>query len=63
VHVAARDVQDGLLWRLPPYDNPPAVDVHVVWNPRTRMNRAEESLLTRILDKIEATPIEDRTYR
>lgn len=63
VHVAARDVRDGLLWRLPPYENPPAVDVHVVWNPRTRLNRAEESLLTRVLDKIEATPIEARTYR
>lgn len=63
VHVAARDVRDGHLWRLPPYDNPPAVDVHVVWNPRTRMNRAEESLLERILEKIDATPIEDRTYR
>ena len=62
VHVAARDVRDGLLWRLPPYDNPPAVDVHVVWNPRTRLNRAEESLLARILDKIEKTPIEARTY-
>lgn len=63
VHVAARDVADGLLWRLPPYDSPPAVDVHVVWNPRTRMNRAEESLLRRLRDKIEATPIEARTYR
>lgn len=63
VHVAARDVADGLLWRLPPYDNPPAVDVHVVWNPRTRLNRAESSLLQRLLDKIEETPIEERTYR
>ncbi len=62
VHVAKRDVEEGLLWRLPPYDNPPAVDVHVVWNPRSRLNRAEQSLLTRLLDKIEQTPIHARTY-
>jgi DNA-binding transcriptional LysR family regulator len=53
---------DGRLWRLPPYDNPPAIDVHVVWNPKARHNRAEAYLLKGLLDKIEATPIEARTY-
>ncbi len=62
VHVAARDVADGLLWRLPPYDDPPPVDVHVVWNPRTRMNRAERAFLAALTEAIEATPIEERTY-
>jgi len=62
VHVAARDVRDGLMWRLPPYENPPAVDVHVVWNPRSQLNRAEAWLLERLLDKIEQTPMEERTY-
>ena len=63
LHVAARDVSDGLLWRLPPYSEAPAIDVHVVWNPRTRMNRAEAAFLARLIEAIEATPIEDRTYR
>ncbi|MGX0976896.1 DNA-binding transcriptional LysR family regulator [Roseovarius sp. MBR-51] len=63
LHVAARDVQDGLLWQLPPYDQTAAVDVHVVWNPRAVLNRAEQSLLDRLLAQIDATPIEDRTYR
>ncbi|WP_297776809.1 LysR family transcriptional regulator [uncultured Roseovarius sp.] len=63
LHVAARDVQDGLLWQLPPYDQTAAVDVHVVWNPRAVLNRAEQSLLDRLLARIDATPIEDRTYR
>jgi len=62
MHVAARDVKDGLLWQLPPYDDPPAVDVHVVWNPRSKLNRAEQSMLKRLLDKIETTPIDARTY-
>ncbi|MFU8776591.1 MAG: LysR family transcriptional regulator [Roseovarius sp.] len=63
LHVAARDVRDGLLWQLPPYDQTAAVDVHVVWNPRAVLNRAEQSLLDRLLARINATPIEERTYR
>lgn len=63
LHVAAREVQDGLLWQLPPYDQTAAVDVHVVWNPRAVLNRAEQGLLDRLLARIEVTPIEDRTYR
>jgi DNA-binding transcriptional LysR family regulator len=63
VHVAARDVRDGLMWQLPPYDQLPAIDVHVVHNPKAVLNRAEQSLLDRLLNKIEATPISQRTYR
>lgn len=63
LHVAARDVRDGLLWQLPPYDQTAAVDVHLVWNPRAVLNRAEQSLLDRLLARIDATPIEERTYR
>ena len=47
---------------MPPYENLPAIDVHVVWNPRAVKNRAEELLLGRLLETIEVTPIEDRTY-
>lgn len=63
VHVAARDVRDGLLWQLPPYDDLPAIDVHVVWNSKAVKNRAEDLLLTSLLEAIETTPMEDRTYR
>ncbi|WP_339948212.1 LysR family transcriptional regulator [uncultured Albimonas sp.] len=62
LHVAARDVRDGLLWQVPPYTGLPAIDVHVVWNEHAVKNRAEERLLARLLAAIEATPIEDRTY-
>ncbi len=63
LHVVARDVRDGLLWQLPPYDQTAAVDVHMIWNPRAVLNRAEQWLLDLLLARIEATPIEDRTYR
>ena len=63
VHVAARDVADGLLWQLPPRDQTAPVDVHVVWNPRAVLNRAEQSLLDRLLRRIDETPIGARTYR
>nr|WP_241188131.1 LysR family transcriptional regulator [Pseudohalocynthiibacter aestuariivivens] len=62
VHVAARDVADGALWQVPPYDDLPAIDVHLVWNPHAVMNRAEEILLRMLQDKIDNTPIADRTY-
>lgn len=62
IHVVRRDVEDGLLWRLPPYDDPPAIDVHVVANPAARCNRAEQALLAELTQRIDATPIEARTY-
>ncbi|MDE4276679.1 LysR family transcriptional regulator [Phaeobacter gallaeciensis] len=63
VHVAARDVRDGQLWQVPPYDDLPAIDVHVVWNRHAAKNRAEELLIDGLLEAIAATPIEQRTYR
>ncbi|MGP6088396.1 LysR family transcriptional regulator [Antarctobacter jejuensis] len=63
VHVAARDVRDGLLWQLPPYTDLPAIDVHVVWNTNAAKNRAETLLLNSVLRAIEETPMEERTYR
>lgn len=62
VHVVHRDVEDGLLWRLPPYDRLPEIDVHVVWNPKAKMNRAEKAFLDLLLAKIRDTSIEKRTY-
>lgn len=63
VHVVKRDIRDGLLWQLPPYEALPEIDVHVIWNPKAKLNRAEKALLDLLLTKIEETPIEERTYR
>ncbi len=62
IHVMKRDIEDGLLWRLPPYDNPPAIDVYMAWNPQSRFNRAETVFREMIADKIEKLPISERTY-
>lgn len=63
LHVVHDAVARGRLWRLPPYDDPPAIDVHVVWNPRARRNRAEDQLLEMLLASIDSTPLSARDYR
>ena len=63
VHAVKRDLRDGLLWQLPPFENLPEIDVQVVWNPATRFSRAEQTFLDRILSEVEATPLSARTYR
>lgn len=62
VHVAARDVKDGQLWQVPPFEGLPAIDVYLVWNERANKNRAEEYLLRDLLQAIDSTPFSDRTY-
>ncbi len=63
VHVAARDVRDGQLWQVPPYEDLPPIDVYLVWNERAAKNRAEQILLGALREAIAATPIEERSYR
>lgn len=63
IHVVAPDVAAGRLWRLPPYDDPPEVDIFLVTNPSKRQNRAEDLMIRRMIDVIAATPLADRTYR
>ncbi len=62
IHVMERDVADGLLWRLPPYDNPPEVDIFLVTNTARRLNRAEDLMINQLKQAIDETPLRDRTY-
>jgi DNA-binding transcriptional LysR family regulator len=62
VHVVERDVRDGLLWRLPPYDDPPAVDIYLVTNPRKRHNQAETRFIEALVSRIADLPMSERTY-
>ncbi|GHC10944.1 LysR family transcriptional regulator [Gemmobacter nanjingensis] len=62
LHVVEEDLRAGRLWRLPPQDDPPAIDVYLARNPRARRNRAEAAFLA-ILDTLLAeTPPEQRIY-
>ena len=62
IHVVTRDVAEGLLWRLPPYEDPPAVEVSVVRHPAGRLARAEQAFWALLSRRIEETPLEERTY-
>ena len=62
LHVAAEDVAAGRLWRLPPYKAPPAIDVHLVTNPRARLNRAEAAFLATLRTCLAEHPPEARIY-
>jgi DNA-binding transcriptional LysR family regulator len=62
IHVVERDQREGTLWRLPPYQEPPAIDIYLVWNPAAQLNRAERLLLEALRARIAATPLADRTY-
>ena len=63
LHVARRDEQAGMLWQLPPYDDPPAIDIHIVTNPQSRLNRAEKSLIAMLQETIAQVPFAQRDYR
>ncbi|MDU8913689.1 LysR family transcriptional regulator [Aestuariicoccus sp. MJ-SS9] len=62
VHVVQNDVERGLLWRLPPYEAPPAVDIFLIVNPRKHMNRAEDKFVGDLMRAIRKTPLDERTY-
>lgn len=61
IHVVERDVRDGILWQLPPYRDPPAIDIYLVTNPRTHLSRAEQRVLQTLRDRIDATPLAERS--
>lgn len=63
LHVARREIDDGLLWRLPPYDNPPAIDVFLIHNPEANLNKAEKAMLAGLKSIIASTPLEERIYQ
>lgn len=62
IHVVQADVENGVLWRLPPYENPPAIDIFLVWNPRTPLNRAEAGFLSMLRQRIDETPEKERNF-
>lgn len=62
LHVARPDVNAGILWRLPPYKDPPAIDVTLAWNPNARKNRAETVMHELFLKKVANIPFAERDY-
>lgn len=62
IHAVEGDVDAGRLWRLPPFIEPPAVDVHLVHDPAARRSRPETLLLEALGRALDETPLEARTY-
>lgn len=62
IHVAERDVQLGSLWQLPPYSDPPAVDIFLLTNPKKRMNEAEKLFVGRLHELTRTRSLTERTY-
>ena len=61
--VVREDVERGRLWGLPPYDAPPAIDVHVVLEPRTPSRTApRRPCCAGLTNLIARTPMDDRIY-
>lgn len=59
-HIAARDVADGELWELPPYEGVAPVNVHLIWNPQAKLNRAETAFLHALQTEVADLPVERR---
>jgi len=44
-HLVRRDVEQGLLWRLPPEDGVVDFDIQLLWNREQKMSQAETVFL------------------
>lgn len=62
IHVVEDDVRAGRLWRLPPYETAPNIDVHLVHDRAARRGRAESILLAELRKAIASLPLAERTY-
>lgn len=62
VHVVTRDVDDGLLWRLPPYEDAPEIDIFLLTNPAARLNRAEQYFIEDLMTRVATIPFAQREY-
>ena len=62
VHVAEQLVERGKLWRLPPYGNTLAIDIHLAHHRNARLNRAELAILKMFQSRISAVPLAHRSY-
>ncbi|MFW5654672.1 MAG: LysR family transcriptional regulator [Roseicyclus sp.] len=62
LHVARRDVADGVLWQVPPTEGLPAVDIFLLSNPHRTQSRAELAFLEMCRDMLSDTSFQTRTY-
>jgi len=56
IHVVKNARDRGILWQLPPYDAPPAIDIYLVTNPRMSLGRAERFFIDNLTSRLEGAP-------
>ena len=61
VHVAGRLVEQGKLWRLPPYENSLVINVQLVHHKNSRLNRAERAILEMFQSRMNSIPVAQRS--
>ncbi|MBT8410635.1 MAG: LysR family transcriptional regulator [Octadecabacter sp.] len=62
LHVARRDVAEGRLRQLPPYDDLPQVDIFLLSNPSRSQSEAEAAFLAHCRKALSAIDLSERTY-
>jgi DNA-binding transcriptional LysR family regulator len=62
IQIAARDVRDGLLWRVPPYEDIMPIDVYLVTNEKVRPSKTEAAYVSVLKEVVLATPESERVY-
>jgi DNA-binding transcriptional LysR family regulator len=63
LHVTQKDVNDGNLRQVAPFDDLPSIDIYMVNHPKAHLNRAEVRFIEHLKHKIKTTRVSDRTYR
>ena len=62
IHIAERDVKDGLLWRLPPYTPTMPIDVYLITNPQMHPSKTDLKFVSVLKELVLSTDISMRTY-
>ncbi len=62
VQIAERDVRDGILWRLPPYEDVMPIDVFLITNSRVRPSATEAAFIDVLREVVVRTPEDKRIY-
>jgi DNA-binding transcriptional LysR family regulator len=62
IHIAERDVTDGLLWRLPPYELTMPIEVYLITNPKIDPIQTELKFVETLKKIVSSMDIESRTY-
>jgi len=62
IHVVEPDVSRGMLWRLPPYNDCPKIDMYIMTNKKTNYSRAEMLFLNFLKSEVNSLSKEHKIF-